>query len=119
MAAQPLPASAGPPAREPSPQASPQIAAETALVPAAQEAAPDDLIPPGSPLARLPVEVDVAIPVRGFRLRNLLAMAPGQVIVTVWTQDEDLPLAAGEVQLGWTEFEVIEKRLAVRITRLA
>jgi len=30
-----------------------------------------------------------------------------------------LPLAAGEVQLAWSEFEVIETRLAVRVTRLA
>ncbi len=114
-----MPTSAAPPARESSPRASPEIAAETALVPAAEAAEAGDLIPPGSPLARLPVEVDVAIPVREFRLRNLLAMAPGQVIETEWTQGEDLPLAAGEVQLAWTEFEVIEKLLAVRITRLA
>jgi flagellar motor switch/type III secretory pathway protein FliN len=117
-AAQPLPPSAGP-VRDSVPQASPEIAAEMALVPAPQAAAPDDLIPPGSRLARLPVEVDVTIPVREFRLRNLLAMAPGQVIETEWTPGEDLPLTAGEVQLAWTEFEVIEKLLAVRITRLA
>jgi len=96
-----------------------EIAAETALVPAPQTAASDDLIPPASALARLPVEVDVTIPVREFRLRNLLAMAPGQVIETEWNPGEDLPLAAGEVTLAWTEFEVIDRQLGVRITRLA
>jgi len=111
-AAQPLPTASGPP--EP-----PETTAETALVPAAPAVAADDLIPPGSPLARLPVEVDVTIPVREFRLRNLLAMAPGQVIETEWAPGEDLPLAAGEVPLAWIEFEVIERQLAARITRLA
>ena len=32
---------------------------------------------------------------------------------------DDLPLAAGEVRLAWSEFEVVENRLAVRVTRLA
>jgi len=27
-------------------------------------------------------------------------------------------LAAGDVQLAWSEFEVVETRLAVRVTRL-
>ena len=35
-----------------------------------------------APVARLPVELDVAIPVRDFRVRNLLALEPGQVIET-------------------------------------
>jgi flagellar motor switch protein FliN/FliY len=41
------------------------------------------------------------------------------VIETQWTNGDDLPLAAGEVQVAWSEFEVVETRLAVRITRLA
>jgi flagellar motor switch/type III secretory pathway protein FliN len=67
---------------------------------------------------RLPVELTVAVPVRNFRVRNLLAMTPGTVIETQWTPGEDLPLSAGEVQLAWTEFEVVDTRLAVRVTRL-
>jgi len=30
-----------------------------------------------------------------------------------------MPLAARDTQLAWTEFEVVESKLAVRITRLA
>jgi hypothetical protein len=41
------------------------------------------------------------------------------LVATRWANGEDLPLAAGNVQLAWTEFEVIETRLAVRVTRLA
>ena len=60
----------------------------------------------------------MAIPVRPFRVRNLLALDPGQVIETAWAHGEDMPLAAGEVQLAWSEFEVVESKLAVRLTRL-
>jgi flagellar motor switch protein FliN/FliY len=67
----------------------------------------------------LPVELDVAVPVRDFRVRNLLALEPGQLIESKWGHGEDLPLASADVQLAWTEFEVVESQLAVRITRLA
>ena len=69
-------------------------------------------------VARLPVELDVAVPVRGFRVRHLLAMEAGTVIETQWAHGEDMPLAAGSVQLAWSEFEVVDTTLAVRVTRL-
>jgi flagellar motor switch protein FliN/FliY len=72
-----------------------------------------------APIPQLPVELDVIIPVREFRVRQLLALSPGQVIETQWSHGDDLPLAAGDVQLAWSEFEVVETRLAVRVTRLA
>jgi hypothetical protein len=65
------------------------------------------------------VELDVAIPVREFRVRNLLALESVQVIETQWAHGEDMPLASGEVQLAWSEFEVVESELAVRNTLLA
>ena len=71
------------------------------------------------PVARLPVELEVVVPVREFRVRNLLALLPGEVIETQWGHGEDLPLSAGDVQLAWSEFEVVDSRLAVRVTRLA
>ncbi|MGD0630491.1 MAG: FliM/FliN family flagellar motor switch protein [Terracidiphilus sp.] len=70
-------------------------------------------------VARLPVELDVSVPVRGFRVRNLLALEPSQLIESGWGHGEDLPLAAGAVQLAWSEFEVIDTQLSVRVTRLA
>jgi flagellar motor switch protein FliN len=70
-------------------------------------------------MARLPVDLEVMVPVREFRVRHLLAMAPGEVIETRWGNGEDLPLSSGDVQLAWSEFEVVESRLAVRVTRLA
>ena len=40
-------------------------------------------------VARLPVEIDVAVPVREFRVRSLLALEPGQVIESQWVQGDD------------------------------
>ena len=96
-----------------------EIDAEQALVPLPQLAEEGDSIVLSGPVARLPVELDVAIPVREFRVRNLLALQPGQVVETQWTHGEDMPLSAGEVQLAWSEFEVVDSVLAVRVTRLA
>ncbi len=67
----------------------------------------------------LPVGLVVAVPVRDFRVRQLLRISPGEVIETLWGHGEDLPLGSGDVQLAWSEFEVVDTRLAVRITRLA
>jgi flagellar motor switch/type III secretory pathway protein FliN len=78
-----------------------------------------DPVPFSAPVARLPVELDVTVPVREFRVRNLLALQTGQLIESQWGNGEDVPLASGEVQLAWSEFEVIDTQLAVRITRLA
>lgn len=73
----------------------------------------------GAQITRLPVELDVSIPLRDFRVRDLLALEPGRLIESEWSNGVDLPLAAGQVQLAWTEFEVIETDLVVRLTRLA
>jgi flagellar motor switch protein FliN/FliY len=71
------------------------------------------------PMTRLPVELDVTVPVREFRVRNLLALSQGQLIESQWGSGDDMPLTAGDVQLAWSEFEVVDSELAVRITRLA
>lgn len=69
-------------------------------------------------MERLPVELDVVVPVRALRVRQLLALKPGQVIESQWNHGDDVPLSAGDVQLTWSEFEVIDGQLAVRITRM-
>lgn len=70
------------------------------------------------PVARLPVELEVVVPVRDFRVRRLLALEPGELIESQWNYGEDVPLSAGDVQLAWSEFEVLDNQIAVRITRL-
>ena len=89
------------------------------LVPAQLSPQEDDAPALQSPVARLPVELDVAVPIRAFRVRHLLALAPGNIIESQWRNGEDVPLQSGEVQLAWSEFEVMDTQLAVRVTRLA
>ena len=72
-----------------------------------------------SPAAALPVEMEVGVPVRDFRVRHLLALKLGQVIESQWSHVEDVPIGAGNVQLAWSEFEVLDLQMAVRLTRLA
>lgn len=67
----------------------------------------------------IPVQVDVTVPVSDFRVRDVLTLAPGAIIESRWNHSDDLPLSAGDVQLAWCEFEVIDMELGVRITRLA
>ena len=117
--AQPPPAPAGKLPQETEKPGAAELAAELALVPPAHGSEEGDLMLRSGPIARLPVELDVAIPVREFRVRNLLALEPGQLIETQWTQGTDMPLSAGDVQLAWSEFEVVDSQLAVRVTRLA
>lgn len=89
------------------------------------EAVPDAL--EAAPLARqieervgnAPLLLEVRLPVRNLRVKDILALEKGKVYETGWPADEDLPAGCGGVQLVWTEFEVIEKKLAVRVTRLA
>lgn len=93
--------------------------AEQALVTAAHPLDADASIPLAGPVARLPVELEVSVPVRDFRVRNLLNLELSQLVESGWGHDEDVPLSAGQVQLAWSEFEVVDTQLAVRVTRLA
>jgi flagellar motor switch/type III secretory pathway protein FliN len=117
--AQPLAAPQIQPVQQPKPSVDKEAGTEQALIPSPPQPEEEDLIELTGPMGRLPVEVEVAVPAREFRVRNLLALAPGQLIETQWAHGEDLPLAAGNVQLAWSEFEVVDAQLAVRVTRLA
>ncbi|HVZ85058.1 MAG TPA: FliM/FliN family flagellar motor C-terminal domain-containing protein [Terracidiphilus sp.] len=101
------------------PGAEQEAAAEAAALVPAPSLRTHEPLKLGPAVARMPVELDVAVPVREFRVRDLLNLNRGQVIATQWAHGEDMPLAAGEVQLAWSEFEVVDTRLAVRVTRLA
>jgi flagellar motor switch/type III secretory pathway protein FliN len=116
MATQTLPPPTVP--RVAAPAISPEIAAEQALVPLPHEPVEGIGLTLTAAMARLPVELDVAVPVRDFRVRNLLTLEAGTLIESQWVHGEDLPLKASAVQLAWSEFEVIDSSLAVRVTRL-
>ncbi len=69
-------------------------------------------------LSQLRVSLQAGIPLNGFKVRNLLALQEDQVFESMSPHTEDVSLRVGKVQLGWSEFEVIEQRMAVRLTRL-
>jgi flagellar motor switch protein FliN/FliY len=92
---------------------------ETALVQAQKPEPFEPAIDAESVVARLRVELEVGVPVRDFRVRNLLALEPGVIVGSQWSNGDDLPLSAGDVQVAWIEFEVVVNNLAGRITRIA
>lgn len=79
----------------------------------------DDLPTLSTSISKIPVQLDLRVPVPFFRVQDLLSLEKGRVLETAWSNGEDLPLWAGDVLMVWTEFEVIEQKLAVRVTRLA
>jgi len=74
--------------------------------------------PESSPLAGLPMQLDVTIPISSFRVRDLLTLDRGSVLASQWPHTDDVPVWCGGSQLVWSEFEVIDDKLAVRVTRL-
>jgi len=69
-------------------------------------------------LAQLRVTMRAGVALYRFRVRDLLAMKEGQVFESLSPATEDVPVRVGHLQLGWSEFEVLEQRMALRLTRL-
>lgn len=74
---------------------------------------------PGEELPWLPCRLALEVPVVRFRVKELLALKAGDVVETAYHQSSDLPLRVNGVLVGWTEFEVVGDRLAVRLTDLS
>jgi len=115
--AQPLPAPPTRPVQQPKAAGGNEAAAEQALIPSPPQQEEEDLIELKGPLGRSR-GAEVAVPRGSFGFVICWPLAR-QVDETQWAHGEDLPLAAGNVQLAWSEFEVVDAQLAVRITRLA
>jgi flagellar motor switch protein FliN/FliY len=69
-------------------------------------------------LDRLPMQVDILLKLHSFRVQDLLSMEKGTVVETVHEHTQDVPVRCGGALLMWSEFEVLDQTLAVRITRL-
>jgi len=67
-------------------------------------------------LSWLPFTLSVEIPAVRFTIGDLLGLRAGSIVETGCHQTSDLPLRANGLLIGWTEFEVVGDRLAVRIT---
>src|SRR5215469_10956405 len=65
-------------------------------------------------LAKLVVIISAQIPLRDFRVRDLLGLHEGDLVETESPETEDIPLKAGSVQVAWSEFEAVDGQLIVR-----
>ena len=67
----------------------------------------------------LPCKLSLDIPVAGFTISDLFNLEKGSIVETAYHHTSDIPIRVNQLLLGWTEFDVIGDRLAVRITDLA
>ena len=67
----------------------------------------------------LPCQLSIEIPMVKVAVGNLLRLDKGSIIKTDRPSSSDIPLRINGLLVGWTEFEITGKRLAVRITELA
>jgi flagellar motor switch protein FliN/FliY len=65
------------------------------------------------------MQLDVTVPIPSFRVENLIALEKGAVLESHWHHADDVPLWCGGAQLAWAEFEVVDRKLAVRLTRIS
>jgi flagellar motor switch/type III secretory pathway protein FliN len=74
---------------------------------------------PGEFLPWLPCTLALDLPVVKFTVGDLLSLHKGSIVETAYHQSSDLPLRVNGQLVGWTEFEVVGERLAVRLTDLS
>jgi len=67
-------------------------------------------------MAWLPCMLTLDLPVPRFTIGDLLTLAKGSIVGTACHHTSDVPLRVNQLLIGWTEFEVIGDRLAVRMT---
>jgi flagellar motor switch/type III secretory pathway protein FliN len=67
----------------------------------------------------LPCLLTIEISVPGFTVADLVRLVRGRVIATGWTVGQDVPLRINGELVAWSEFELVQNRLAVRLTELA
>lgn len=69
-------------------------------------------------LGWLPFQVSLEVPAERFTVADLLALRPGQLVRTGWSQGTEVPLRANGQLIGWAEVEAVGDRIGARITEL-
>ncbi len=69
--------------------------------------------------ARLQCEFTIEVPLPSVKLADLLGLKVGSVIDSRWKVGTDVPARVNGVVVAWSEFEVVNGKLAVRVTDLA
>jgi flagellar motor switch protein FliN/FliY len=68
---------------------------------------------------KLPCVLTIDLPLRCFTVRDLLRLERGAILESENANGAHVPVTVNSRLLGWAEFEVVEDRLAVRMTELA
>jgi flagellar motor switch/type III secretory pathway protein FliN len=69
-------------------------------------------------LAKLRVTLRAVVAMNRFKVRDLLSLKEGQVFESLSPDTDDVSLLIGRMQVGWSEFEIMDQRMALRLTRL-
>ncbi len=67
----------------------------------------------------LPCELTVEIPIPNLTVGDLLRLASGDVVDSLWNNATEVPLSINEHRIADTNFEAIGQTLAVRVSELA
>ncbi|HET9783676.1 MAG TPA: FliM/FliN family flagellar motor C-terminal domain-containing protein [Terriglobales bacterium] len=101
--------------------------AQAAVPPAAPRAAGVATAPAPPPaeadiweqLQWLSCNLSVELSVPRVTVGDVLRLSPNSVVETRWQQNADVPIRANGELLAWAEFEGVDEKLAVRVTRIA
>jgi len=66
----------------------------------------------------LPCQLYVALEIPHFTIRDLLALEVNSLVDTRRREGAHVPVLVNGVMVGWAEFDVIDGRLAVRMTEM-
>jgi flagellar motor switch protein FliN/FliY len=66
----------------------------------------------------LPCELYVALEVPHFTIRDLLSLSVNSLVDTQRREGAHVPVLVNGVMVAWAEFDVIDGRLAVRMTEM-
>ncbi len=81
-----------------------------------QSLAPPNVLDPLDAVPWLPCTLSLELPVVRFTIGDLLSLTKGSIVETACHHTSDVPLRVNKLLMGWTEFEAVGDRLAVRIT---
>jgi|SRR5271156_3778790 len=83
------------------------------------DSSPDQLAERWLRLESLPCLLTIEISVPGFTVGDLVHLARGRIVTSRWTVGQDVPLRINDELIAWSEFEIVQSKLAVRLTELA
>jgi len=68
---------------------------------------------------RLPCKLTIDLPLQHFCVHDLLRLERGAILQSRIDNSAQVPVSVNKCLLGWAEFEVVDDRVAVRMTELA